>query len=148
MISDPPKDIDAMLMEGSTLGRSDDEKYLSESALEKKFYDQFQSIKGMALVWCSGQNIDRLVTVYKACRKSKRQFIADMYTAHVLRAIGNPNLPHPGYDGFRVYLPRNQKSRIIMNEEFALAKSFSKSLYSDFFDNVVMKKDGELWDPV
>ena len=126
LVSNPPKDVDVLLMEGSTLGRSGiDNKYPSESDLETKFLELFQSIKGMALVWCSGQNVDRLVTVYRACRRSGRQFIADMYTASVLRAIENPRLPQPGWAGFRVYLPWTQKQRIIKKELFDLAKSFA-----------------------
>jgi len=128
LVRNPPKNVDVMLMEGSTLGRSGDEDtYPSESELEDKFCELFKSIKGMALVWCSGQNIDRLVTVYKACKRSGRQFIADMYTAHILQSIENPNLPQPIYDEFRVYLPWNQRRRIIMNKEFTLAKSFKGS---------------------
>ena len=126
LVSHPPKEIDVLLMEGSTLGRSGvDNKYPSESDLETKFLELFQSINGMALVWCSGQNVDRLVTVYRACRHSGRQFIADMYTASVLRAIENPQLPQPGWAGFRVYLPWTQKQRIIKKELFDLAKSFA-----------------------
>ena len=128
LVSNPPKDVDILLMEGSTLGRSGiDNKYPSESDLETKFLELFQSTKGMALVWCSGQNVDRLVTVYRACRRSGRQFIADMYTASVLRAIENPRLPQPGWAGFRVYLPWTQKQRIIKEELFDLAKPFAPS---------------------
>ena len=126
LASHPPNDIDVLLMEGSTLGRSGlDDKYPSESELESKFLELFHNIKGMALVWCSGQNIDRLVTVYRACRLSGRQFVADMYTACVLRTIENPRLPQPGWAGFRVFLPWTQKQTIIKKELFDLAKSFA-----------------------
>jgi len=126
LVSHPPNDIDVLLMEGSTLGRSVlDDKYPSESELESKFLELFHNIKGMALVWCSGQNIDRLVTVYRACRLSGRQFVADMYTACILRTIENPRLPQPGWAGFRVFLPWTQKQTIIKKELFDLAKSFA-----------------------
>ena len=126
LVSHPPNDIDVLLMEGSTLGRSGlDDKYPSESELESKFLELFCKVEGMALIWCSGQNIDRLVTVYRACRHSGRQFIADMYTACVLQAIENPRLPQPGWAGFRVYLPWTQKQTIIKKELFDLAKSFA-----------------------
>ncbi|MBW1794266.1 MAG: hypothetical protein JRJ38_07525 [Deltaproteobacteria bacterium] len=125
LASRPPKDIDVLLMEGSTLGRSGiDDKYPSESELESRFLELLHDVKGMALVWCSGQNIDRLVTIYRACRHCGRQFISDMYTASVLKAIGNSRLPQPGWAGFRVYLPWTQKQRIIKKELFDLAKSF------------------------
>jgi ribonuclease J len=125
-VSHPPKDIDVLLMEGSTFGRSGiDDKYPSESEIEDEFFEMFRSIKGMPLIWCSGQNIDRLVTIYRACRHSGRQFIADMYTACVLQSIENPRLPQPGWKGFRVYLPWFQKQTIIRKELFDLAKSFA-----------------------
>ncbi|MFQ5736168.1 MAG: MBL fold metallo-hydrolase [Thermodesulfobacteriota bacterium] len=126
LIAHPPKEIDVLLMEGSTLGRTDFEyDYPSESKLEVKFAELLQEAKGIALLWCSGQNIDRLVTAYRACKRSGRQFIVDMYTASILRAIGNPRLPQPGWDSFRVYLPWTQKQKIIRKELFDLAKSFA-----------------------
>jgi ribonuclease J len=125
LISNPPKKIDVMLMEGTTLGRTGkDDKYPSESKLENKFIEIFKETKGMVLIWCSGQNIDRLVTIYRACKRSRRQFVADMYTAHILRSIGNPNLPQPGFPNYFVYLPWTQKQTIIKNEKFELSNSF------------------------
>ena len=37
--------------------------------------------------------------------KSGRQFIIDMYTAHVLRATGNDRLPQGEWDCIKVFLP-------------------------------------------
>lgn len=48
-----------------------------------------------------------------------------MYTASILRAIGNPRLPQPGWDSFRVYLPWTQKKMIIRKELFELAESLA-----------------------
>lgn len=127
LISSPPDGIDALLMEGSTLGRSGiDNIYPTESELEERFVELIGEAKGMALVWCSGQNIDRLVSVYRACRHSGKQFVCDMYTATILMAIERKTLPKPGWAGFRVYLPWTQKRRVIEGELFEMAKSFSK----------------------
>lgn len=81
----------------------------------------------MVLVWAAAQNIDRLVTIYKSCRKINRLFIVDMYTASVLRAIENPRLPQPGWTQFRVFLPWRQKRIIRDLKLFDFAKSFSSS---------------------
>jgi len=43
---------------------------VTETALEAQFVGLFRETPGMPLVWCSGQNIDRLVTIFKACRKA------------------------------------------------------------------------------
>lgn len=122
LIHDPPRNVDVLLMEGTTIGRGDDEhEYPSESDLEGHFVDLFRQTEGMPLVWCSGQNIDRIVTVFRACRKAGRQFIIDMYTAHVLRATGNANVPQAEWPDVRVFLPFSQKMRIIKQERFDVA---------------------------
>ena len=88
----PPTGVDVLLMEGTTIGRtSAAAKFPTEEELEGCFIEHIRAANGMVLVWSSGQNIDRLVTVYKACRKTRRQFVIDMYTAEILRAIGKPH---------------------------------------------------------
>jgi ribonuclease J len=77
------------------------------------------------MVWCSGQNIDRIVTIYRAARHMRKQVVVDMYTASILKAIGNPRIPQPGFDGFRVYLPLNQKKTIVRKKMFDLSNSFA-----------------------
>lgn len=125
LVARPPANIDVLLMEGSTIGRTGgDNEYPTEAELEKRFEQLFVDAEGMSLVWCSGQNIDRLVTIYRAARHVKKQLVVDMYTASVLRAIGNPRLPQPGFVGFRVFLPWTQKQTIIRKEMFDLAASF------------------------
>lgn len=76
------------------------------------------------MVWCSGQNIDRIVTIFKACRLAKRQFIIDMYTAEILRATGNDRIPQASWDKIRVFLPASQRRRIMQNEAFKLSNSY------------------------
>jgi ribonuclease J len=119
----PPERVDVFLMEGTTIGRQDT-KYPTEKDLEARFGELFRMTQGMPLVWCSGQNIDRIVTIFRACRKAGRQLIIDMYTAHVLRATGNDSLPQAGWEGIRVFLPRSQKLQIMRRQEFELAKSY------------------------
>ena len=115
----PPSPVDALLMEGTTLAREGtDNGFPTESDLEARFADLFKAAKGMALVWCSGQNIDRLATVCRAAKRSGRQLILDMYTAHILAATENPRLPQAHWEGIRVYLPYFQKRRIVDKARF------------------------------
>jgi ribonuclease J len=83
LVGQPPDRVDVLLMEGTTIGR-EEQTFPTETALEQRFVELFQQTAGMSLVWCSGQNIDRLVTVMRACLKTRRQFILDMYTAQIL----------------------------------------------------------------
>lgn len=125
LVEHPPTGVDVLLMEGTTIGRHDaGERYQTEEELVPEFTRYFRAAKGLSLVWCSGQNIDRLVTVFKAAKKSGRQLILDMYTAHILKATGNPRLPQADWDGVRVFLPKFQKNRIKRQHDFALAKAY------------------------
>ena len=126
LVRQPPERVDVLLMEGTTIGR-DDQAFPTEADLEKRFVELFQQTAGMPLVWCSGQNIDRLVTVMRACVKTGRQFIIDMYTAHVLRATGNQRLPQAGWDCIKVFLPNAQRRQIIRRGEFDIATSYRAS---------------------
>ena len=125
LLRQPPRHVDVLLMEGTTLGRANTQKgFPSETDLEKRFVELFNKTPGMPLVWCSGQNIDRLVTVFRACKRTGRQFIIDMYTAHVLRATGNPKLPQAGWDRIKVFLPLSQKRQIKWKKRFDVSDSY------------------------
>ena len=126
LISDPPKNIDAMLMEGSTIGRTgDDNIYPTEFELENAFQKKFSQAKSIVLVWASGQNIDRLVTLYKSCRRTGKKLVVDMYTSNILKTLGNERLPQPGWKDFYVFLPMFQRRIIKERKLFDFAKSFS-----------------------
>jgi ribonuclease J len=125
LIHQPPLPVDVLLMEGTTLSREKTETgFLTESDLESRFVEIFESTQGMPLVWCSGQNIDRLVTVFRACKRVGRQLILDMYTAHVLAATENPRVPQASWDGIRVFLPHFQKLRIKRDRAFDVATQY------------------------
>ncbi len=125
LIADPPRDVDILLMEGTTLGRSGVKSgFSTEDDLVDRFVEFFKKFDGLALVWASGQNIDRIVTLYKACRRSRRLLILDLYTAHVLRATGNSRIPQADWKDIRIFLPSSQKWRIIQNQTFELSHVF------------------------
>ena len=123
LIATPPADVDVLMMEGTCIGR-EDHTFPTEDELVPKLAEIFKATAGMPLVWCSGQNIDRIVTIFKACRKANRQFIIDMYTAEMLRATGNPRLPQAEWSGIRVCLPASQKARILQEEAFDISDSY------------------------
>ncbi len=124
-LNSPPSAVDVLLMEGTTIGRTGSEsKFKTEQELEHCFGEHIRDSKGMVLVWASGQNIDRLVTIFKACMKSGRQLILDMYTAEILRVTGNPKLPQADWNGIKVFLPWSQKQKIVREGEFDLAERY------------------------
>lgn len=95
MLRRPPRDLNALLMEGTTLGRGQDDCQ-SEADLEAEFVRLGRAHAGLKLVSVSGQNIDRLVTLYRAARRLGGFLVVDFYTAFVLDSLGVASLPRPG----------------------------------------------------
>ncbi|NYZ11608.1 MBL fold metallo-hydrolase [Azospirillum sp. RWY-5-1] len=125
LIEHPPAGVDVLLMEGSSIGRLDeDDSFPTEDDLEHEFVDAMHATKGTVLVYASGQNIDRLVTVFRACRKTGRQLVIDLYTAEVLRATGNDRIPQGWWSGVRVFLPHRQRVWAKRNELFDLVPRY------------------------
>jgi ribonuclease J len=129
----PPAPVDVLLMEGTTLGRMQPEGgFPTEAELEARFVSLFNETKGMPLVWCSGQNIDRIVSIIRACIKTQRTLILDMYTAHILRATGNEAILGACGKYARVFLPAGQKRQIIWKERFDVSNLYKPyRIYGD-----------------
>ena len=96
----------------------------TERELETKFVELFKKTKGMPLVWCSGQNIDRIVSVLRACIRTGRTLILDMYTAHILRATENKKILGACDNYVKVFLPVGQKRQIIWKQRFDVSNLY------------------------
>lgn len=126
-----PKSVDALLLEGTTLGRGDTcAPPLSEADLEAAFEESFKNTGGLILVQTSPQNIDRMVTIYRACLKSGRHFVIDLYAASVLEATGNPSIPQSHWQHINVAIPSRQRVQIKTNGWFdALSHHSANRIY-------------------
>jgi ribonuclease J len=124
LVEHGPTNVDVMLLEGTTLGRTGNPKAETESELVEQIADAMAKTQGIVLAAFAGQNIDRLVTFYKAARKAKRTFVADLYLAHLLRVLGRKSLPDPTSGSMRVFLPRSIKLRIVRTKSFDLVEPF------------------------
>ena len=62
--------------------------------------------KNVVLAYCSGQNIDRIVTFYKAARRAKAMLVIDPYIATVLHVLKNERnkIPQLDWDSIRVLI--------------------------------------------
>jgi ribonuclease J len=99
----PPKDLDVLLMEGTNLGS--DKATVTESDIEERFVDLFRSTAGRVFVAWSAQNVDRTVTLYRACLKANRTLVVDLYTAEVMEALAEfGRLPRPGWNNLKVVI--------------------------------------------
>jgi len=109
--------VDYLFLEGSTIGRTE-KPFKTESELEDDFVNTFKETKGINLVYVSGQNMDRLVTIFRACRKTRKIFLIDFYVANILKTLNkkvNTNIPFPSNQTFpeiKVYFPHFLTNRM------------------------------------
>ena len=118
LIGDPPPDVNVLLLEGTHVRPDGDGGSTSEESLERELTRSFRSTDGLALVCYSPQNIDRLVTVYKAARRAERRLVLDLYAATMARATGNPRIPQADWDDVLVYVPLSQRVKVKQSGEF------------------------------
>ncbi|MDO8431848.1 MAG: MBL fold metallo-hydrolase [Candidatus Binatus sp.] len=128
-----PKPVDVLLMEGTTIGRENGKEVAkSEAELEREIFESLKVTPGLALAYFSAQNIDRFVTFFKASKRAGRTFVADLYLAHILDALGRKSLPSPRGNDLRVFLPSAMKRRIVREKSFDLvAPYYPKRIYPE-----------------
>ncbi len=124
LVSHPPRPIHAMLMEGSSLGRlKPDQVFPTERDIEERLVERFRP-DGFVGVCSSAQNIDRVVSIYRACKRTGRTLILDLYALEVLAATGNPNIPAAGWPNLAVYVPEYQRRHIKRTERFDIVDRY------------------------
>ena len=106
LTQNPPK-ANALLMEGSLIGERSTELTMTEQELENEFVNVIERTSGIVLVTTSSQNIDRLVTLFKAAMRTSRKMIIDFYTAEILERLkAYARLPQVSWPQIRVCYPQ------------------------------------------
>jgi ribonuclease J len=108
LLKHPPQKIDYLILEGSMIGR-DKGKYDTEIDIEKELVNLFKNNDKLLFVACSSQNIDRIVSVYRACLKTKRTFVIDPYTAFVLDKLKilSSKIPQFNWNNMKIFFVPN-----------------------------------------
>lgn len=128
------QEVDYLLLEGTTIGRGK-QRFQTETDIENELVKAFTECKGINLITTSGQNIDRLVSIYRACKRTKKILAVDFYIANVLKTVSDyGKIPHPStkYPEIKVFYP-NRLARMICS------KGQEKLLYR--FKNYKITKD-------
>jgi ribonuclease J len=95
LVNHGPTSVDALLMEGTVLGSSRITA-VTEDETRQAIEDRIKRTKGIVLANGSSQNIDRLVSFYKAAKHTKRLFVVDVYTAAIMECLKNrQSIPYP-----------------------------------------------------
>lgn len=96
-----PIPLDALIMEGTNLGRNGEAE--TEEQIEARMLDCFRAARGRVFVSWSAMNIDRTVSVFKAARRAGRTLAIDLFSAEVLRSLADAGrIPQPEWNGVKV----------------------------------------------
>lgn len=106
-------DIDVFLIEGTTIG-NEPTQVISEEDVEYRIEKIIRNNADKIVMACAAaQNIDRLVSIYRAAKKTRRQFVIDLYAACVLKMISDispygTRIPRPSenFPEIRVFVPK------------------------------------------
>jgi ribonuclease J len=118
LVTEPPENVDALLLEGTTISRDEAGQTISEAEVETRLRGEIRKTAGMLLACYSAQNIDRLVSVYRAAIREGRDLIIDLYGAAIAAASGRSTVPQADWERVRVYVPRSQRVRVKKTGQF------------------------------
>lgn len=112
-----PENVDYLLLEGTTIGRNS-KPFKTEQEIENEFVETFKQKGKINLIYASGQNIDRLTSIYKACKRTGKILVVDVYVAKILTELSKfAGIPYPSeeFPNIRVMFPF-YTSRRLKNE--------------------------------
>lgn len=117
-----PKNVDKLLCEGTTLSRNS-HSAVTEQELEERATDLFRNTTGPIFVLQSSMNIDRIVTMYRAAKRSSRIFLEEVYMADIATAAGQ-NIPNPAFDDVYAFITSPSKFKALSKYKRRAGKEF------------------------
>src|SRR3989338_5381679 len=106
-----PEGINVLLLEGTLIKEraSSSKTFKTEEVVENEIVKVLEKHKTIVFGIASSQNIDRMVSFYKAAKRKGRLFVIDVYTANILSGIGKRTIPHPSkdYPEIKVFFPKH-----------------------------------------
>ena len=133
LVEDPPHDIDVLLMEGTMLYRTTDD-FPTESSVEEKIVETIQAQSNTSFLISSGQNVDRMVSAFRACKRTGKTLVVDVYAAWVLEQMKlvSDKVPDMTWDEVKVIVSKDQY------EQYEIVRE-NPAFFGDF--------QGEIFDP-
>jgi ribonuclease J len=145
MLERPLNDITCLILEGSMFGR-DKGEFQSETDVENKLAELLQDKERLYFVACSSQNIDRIVSIYKACVRANRIFVIDPYTALILHKLEKISDKIPQSDwgkNIRIFFVPNSYTAKMAEDKSLFKFKSAKITYEQIHDmrNQLVVKD-------
>lgn len=95
--------VDKLVIEGTTLS-GNHAMVRTETDLEREVVGLIRDVGDAPIfVNMASTNIDRIVTLFRAAKRTGRIFLEDVYTASITSAIGG-NIPNPAFSEVKVFL--------------------------------------------
>ena len=128
LVKRPIRDIDLLFLEGTMLHRNND-LFPDETAVENLIFQTIRQQKNISFLLSSSQNIDRIVSAHRACKRVGKLMVIDIYTAWVLEQLRQitQNTPAMDWPEIRVFAKHSQDERLTANPEYF--GDFRKRLY-------------------
>lgn len=119
LVQHPLPNIDLMILEGTMLQRNND-AFPAEAAVEKAIRGVLRPQKNITFLISSSQNIDRIVSAYRACKSASKTLVIDIQTAWVLEQMRKvtENVPGMEWDEVRVYADFRQDEKLKANPRY------------------------------
>jgi len=128
LVQRPIRDIDLLFLEGTMLHRNNN-LFPDETAIENTIFQTIQQQKNISFLLSSSQNIDRIVSAHRACKKASKLLIIDIYTAWVLEQLRQitENTPAMDWPEIRVFASHSQDEKLKAKPDYF--SDFRKRLY-------------------
>lgn len=124
-VNQPPRGIDMLLMEGTMLQR-DNSDFPTEESVETTIATVLSAQDNISFLISSSQNIDRIVSAFRACKRTDKILVIDLYTAWVLeqmRQVTN-NVPTIDWEHVKVAFDKTRASVLMSRDNRAMFGSF------------------------
>ena len=101
---------DVLLMEGTTLDDGHPATFPDEASVEQALVDLINERNAPVFVSGAGSNIDRIVSLYRAAKRTGRVMVIDIYQMYLLEQLKefSNGLPPHKDDSLKVFYPKNQ----------------------------------------
>jgi ribonuclease J len=113
MVEKPPKNIDLLFIEGTMIERKN-HAYPTEESIEQGIYDVIKTQENASFLISSAQNIDRLISIIRACKRTNKKVVIDVYTAWLLDMLKkqSTNVPTMEWEELKVYEHPGQMAKL------------------------------------
>lgn len=140
LTDNPPRNIDLLLLEGTMVQRKN-QKFPTEESVEFAIEKIIGIQKNVTFLVSSAQNIDRFVSLYRACKKTGKTLVVDVYTAWLLEKIKkvSNSIPTMDWKEIKVFNHPTQMASL-QGPEYA---SFLQRISQNTTDNSIFTKPSQ-----